>query len=345
MLLVAVVLVLQSCALLLNRPNKKVVVYTTSDQKVVYKKDTLAAIQGSRVLLVPRAKEPIQLTVINDSARHQVLILSKPSLAFWSNIFFNNGIGMIADAFTPKRFTYPSNIPLYGLANDTVISKGVLFESEIKNPQYKRQEAVHLLKVSPQRMMNFLQPSLELSYEVRNNRSFSTQFTAAIMAPKGYRGAVEQKFYFEKRAPFGTYISLGADFQANQFERVYTYVDNSLIPDTLDYVDYYHYQDSLSYLDSVTVKREIFNLNWKVGIQGHKGQFCYDFYFGLGYRYRSVIHEGRINPQHEEPDSRHPNFFDVLNEGSYPVMNVTAGFRIGYVFPYQKRAVVEESFE
>jgi len=341
------VLVLQSCALLLNRPNKKVMVYTSTDQKVVYKKDTLATHQGTTVLIVPRAKEPIQLTVINDSAAHQVLVLSKPSLAFWSNIFFNNGIGMIADAFTPKRFTYPANVPLYGLASDTVISKGVLFQSEIKSPQYKPKEAVHLLKVSPQRMMNFLQPGLELSYEVRNNRSFSTQFTAAIMAPKGYRGALEQKFYFEQRAPFGVYISLGVDFQANRFERVNSYVDKSLIPDSLDYKDYYHYVDSLSYRDSITIRREIFNLNWKVGIQGQKGQLCYDLYFGLGYRYRSVVYEGRINPLHQvpDPDSRHPNFFDVLYEGSYPLMNITAGFRIGYVFPYRERAVVEDNFD
>ncbi len=336
---------LQSCALLFNGPNKKVTVYTDGDQKVVYKKDTLPTFQGSSVLMVPRAKEPIQLTVVNDSAKHQVLVLSKPSLAFWSNIFFNNGIGMIADAFTPKRFTYPSNVALFGLRSDTIVSKGPFFQSEIRGPQHQQKDAVHLLKVSPQRMINFLQPSLELSYEVRNNRSFTTQFTAAIMAPKGYRGALEQKFYFDKRAPFGPYISLGVDFQANRFERIHSYVDKALIPDSLDYKDYYHYEDSLSYLDSVTVRREIFNLNWKVGIQGQKGQLCYDFYFGLGYRYRSVVYEGRINPLHDETDRRHPNFFSLLNEGSYPLMNITAGFRIGYVFPYKKKRVVENSFD
>ena len=335
------VLGLQSCALLFNRPNKKVMVYASPDQLVVYKDDTLPYRDGAVPMLVPRAKDPLIFYVKNDSVEHQVIVPSKLSAAFWLTLGVYSGVGMIADAFTPKRFTYPSEMSVLNLQSDTIIHRRMSYSPAQKTFR-KQQEGHHLLKAAPLRLMNFIQPSLELSYEVRNNAALSTQLTAAIMYPRGYRVALEEKFYLERSAPFGTYVSLGVDFHHNQFKRVNHYIDKDLWTDTL-YT--WSAPDSVMYADSVRVDRKVVTANLKIGYQGGKGRFVYDVYFGVGYRYRDVVHYDRINSLDLEPTFRHPNIFMTMDEGKFSTPNMTAGFRIGYVFPYRERAVVEESFE
>jgi hypothetical protein len=334
-------LLLSSCALVFNKPYKSVKVFADANQQVVYKQDTVPVHNGAVHLMAKRSKEPLIFQVQNDTATHQVIVMPKLSTTFWLNLYFTSGYGMIVDAFTPKRFNYASPISIHHLQSDTIIHRNMnnVFARKSSAPQ---QEGVHILKGAPLRLFNFLQPSLELSYEMRHNKTLATQLTAAIMYPKGYRLALEEKFYLKKTAPFGTYVSLGVDFHQNQFKRVNKYIDSDLWADTLRT---WVAPDSVMYEDSVTVQRKVFSANLKLGYQGGKGHFVYDVYVGVGYRYRDVVHWDRINPLDKELSYRHPNIYMTMDEGRFSTPNVTMGFRIGYVFPVSKKKIVQESFE
>ncbi|HEY8404705.1 MAG TPA: hypothetical protein VIK71_08855 [Flavobacteriales bacterium] len=218
---------LSSCALLFNKTYKTVQVYPDAEQQVIHRQDTVSVHNGAVHLTEKRSKEPLIFYVQNDTARHQVIVIPKLSAAFWLNLYFNGGYGMIVDAFTPKRFNYASPIAIRNLQSDTIIHRSMNHPFGRK-PNYTKENGNHMLKVAPLRLFNVLQPSLELSYELRHNKTLSTQLTAAIMYPKGYRFALEEKFYLQKTAPTGPYVSLGIDYHRNEFKRINKYIDREL---------------------------------------------------------------------------------------------------------------------
>lgn len=336
-------LLLSSCALLFNKPYKKVEVYTDTEQRVIHKQDTVAVHNGAVHLNAKRSKEPLIFYVQNDTAEHQIIVMPKLSAAFWLNLYFNSGYGMIVDAFTPKRFNYASPIAIHNLQSDTIIHRRMNHPLNSK-PNRPKLDGNHLLKVAPLRLFNVMQPSLELSYEMRHNKTLSTQLTAAIMHPKGFRIALEEKFYLKKTAPFGPYVSLGVDFHRNEFNQINSYIDRELWPDSI-YRGRRNVPDSVMYRDSITVHRKIFSANLKFGYQGVKGRFVYDVYFGLGYRYRSVSHYDRIDHLDSRVSGLHDFFYPFYKEGNFSTANVTLGFRLGYVFPTSKKKIVQEAFD
>lgn len=220
---------------------------------------------------------------------------------------------------------------------DDSFSNRIFFQDSLSTEE-RQKEAVHLVKISPQRLLNYFQPGIELSYEVRTAKRWATQFTAGYMYPVGYRGAIEEKFYLLKNALFGPYLSLGVDYQQNRFARVIEFKDVSRIPDST-YNDL-NLPDSLLYQDSVSIHRQIFNANVKFGYQFYHKQWCFDIYAGLGYRYRKVVFHRRINPEDKElTDYSGGGGWDPLDDGEFSVPNFTLGFRVGYIFPTHKYTV------
>ena len=101
-----------SCATILNPSHKAMTIYTPSPSKIIIKKDTLQT-EGNEVhFLVPRSKEPLNLRVIADSSDHSLSIPAKSSFAYFLNIAYNYGLGMLVDQKNPKRYTYPRRIYL-----------------------------------------------------------------------------------------------------------------------------------------------------------------------------------------------------------------------------------------
>ena len=103
-------------------------VHTTEPSGIILNKDTFQTIDNKAVLMVERKKEALNITASTDSLSKSLEIESKNSIAYWSNIFFNYGIGMIVDRQHPKRYSYPQKIYInsadkvnrYSLSADTV---------------------------------------------------------------------------------------------------------------------------------------------------------------------------------------------------------------------------------
>jgi hypothetical protein len=111
-LLVVVILVLSSCATVLNRSTKTIYITTTTPAKVVVNKDTLRTFQDKIPVEVQRQSTDLKITVFSDSVTKKVLIKPRNSFMFWLNAYPTPLLwtGFLIDKKNPKRYTYPTRM-------------------------------------------------------------------------------------------------------------------------------------------------------------------------------------------------------------------------------------------
>lgn len=113
------VLALSSCATVFNGYYTDVRVHARRGDVVTYKNergvvDTAHVMEdGTHILPVLRGKNPLELSVITDTGRQDITVKHNYSWLFYANIYPAYGVGMLVDCFSPKRFSYPSNIYPY----------------------------------------------------------------------------------------------------------------------------------------------------------------------------------------------------------------------------------------
>lgn len=118
LIILAISLLFTSCATILNRNWINSTIYTTAPSVIVFNTDTVKTIGNKAQLKLEREKKIVEIIAITDSLEKKVLINPKSSIAFYSNIYFNYGIGMLVDRANPKRYTYPHRI--YINSSDTI---------------------------------------------------------------------------------------------------------------------------------------------------------------------------------------------------------------------------------
>src|ERR1035437_3460426 len=111
-LFVILILILSSCASVLNRSTKTIYITTTTPAKVVVNKDTLRTFQHKIPVEVQRQSADLNINVFNDSINKTVTIKHRNSFAYWLNayptpIFWT---GFLIDKKNPKRYTYPTRM-------------------------------------------------------------------------------------------------------------------------------------------------------------------------------------------------------------------------------------------
>ncbi|HUC81284.1 MAG TPA: hypothetical protein VMR70_10235 [Flavisolibacter sp.] len=190
-------------------------------------------------------------------------------------------------------------------------------------------EQKNQLKLSPFRMIDFVNPGIELSYERRQSPHASTQLTLGLMNDvfklmpftnyNGTRISLEEKFYPQSKTNNQYYsveaVYLNVRYKANS----YFIQDTALM--------------TPEYNDSFRVAKQTFALNFKYGVQISLQRFVIDFSAGLGLKYKAVERMDILDPKAYEQTSRHPNAYDIANkEGNYFTLNVPFNIRFGYTF-------------
>ena len=105
-------LMMSSCASILNSSMQKVSV--TSDKQIkiisleksVYKESGFVDSNHAKSFFVFRSSMPLSVNLEVDSIHKTILLYPRSSFAYWLNIFFNYGIGMLIDKDNPKRYSY-----------------------------------------------------------------------------------------------------------------------------------------------------------------------------------------------------------------------------------------------
>jgi len=117
-LLLLTALLVSSCASIFNSPYKRITIHTEKPAMIYYndgsvKTNNLVKTNNYLAAIhVKRKNDSLQFSVHNDSTFQKYSVKRKLSFAFWANIPFKFGIGMLVDFTNPKRFTYPTHIYL-----------------------------------------------------------------------------------------------------------------------------------------------------------------------------------------------------------------------------------------
>lgn len=326
---------LSSCATMFNSKTTNLTIITNQPSKLVFENDTLEKLSMNKTLTVNRDKKPLILTAFNDTLSHTVKIQSKNSFAYWLNLYPNLHLwtGFIIDTKTKKRYTYPKTIYLDLNKKDSTY----LTYLPLENPYDEKSS--NIFKITPLKFLGTVNPSIEISYERKTGRIFSTQIMASYLFPmtimdignefkpniSGFRVSLEEKLYLKKSAPIGPYISFEFNYLKNQYQDVWMFGVENIYSDTT-----YNYTN---YEDTYGINKQTYSFNLKLGYQLITKRLSFDFFGGLGIRYKDVVHFDRINPNDKMEMPRHPNVYYISNkEGKYWTISIPLNVRIGWTF-------------
>jgi len=333
--MVVSLMLLSSCATIFNSKTTNLTIITSEPSKLIFDKDTLKNYTTNKNITVNRDKKPLIVTVCNDSLMKTVKINSKNSFAYWLNLYPNWHLwtGFIIDTKTKRRYTYPKTVFIdFNKKDSTYLTYKPL------DKLYDKKSS-NILKLTPLKLVGLINPSIEMSYERKTGRSFSTQIMASYLLPisimdigsdfkpniKGFRVSVEEKFYLKKSAPLGPYLSFEFNYLKNQYKDIWNFGIEDIYSDTT-----YNFTN---YPDTFGIKKQTFSFNLKLGYQLIVRRLSFDFYAGLGIRYKDVSHFDRINPNDEMEMPRHPNIYYYTNkEGKYWTISIPLNVRIGWIF-------------
>lgn len=185
------------------------------------------------------------------------------------------------------------------------------------------------LKFTPAKLIALVNPAVEFSYERRTSQRFSTELMGSYLLPatlldiendyhpqiRGFRVALEEKYHFSRAN--GLYAALEANYLKNSYQDIVTLET----------------PDSKTYPDSVSLKKQTFSINTKMGFQKELRRIIFDFYGGIGWRYKDTKHFNRINPDDAMDIPIHPSLPYFVNmPGKRSVLSLTLNARIGWRF-------------
>lgn len=323
---------MNACATLWNAKTTRLKIVTSEPGKLIVNDDTLTNPRKTRRVLAERDKKPLLITAYNDSVTKTVSVKYRISFSYWVNSYPGLWPGFLIDTKTKRKYTYPKTVYIDFAAKDSTY----LTYKPLSAPynQYK-----NIIKTTPLKLIDLVNPGMELSYEQPTGRSFSTQIMASYLLPyslidaandfnpgiKGFRGSIEEKYYIEQSAPIGMYFSAEFNYLTNRYRGNWTFQDKDADPVMVDYAS--------AYEDTFGIRKQLYNFHFKVGYQWIYRRLAFECYAGLGVRYRNVTHFDRKNPADIMVRPRHPNvYYSSNSEGKRWTASVPANMRIGWTF-------------
>jgi hypothetical protein len=191
------------------------------------------------------------------------------------------------------------------------------------------------VKISPVRLIDFINPGLELGYERLHHRRFSAQLSLSYMTDffgktaydgySGHRISLEEKYIFTSSEPVWPYFSAEFVFLNAQIRNTERFAPQ-------EFWDGYLEED-VSYFDSFGIDKQTLTFNLKAGIQVHARGFVIDVCAGLGFKHKDVKHFDKTATDDVMDTPRHPTPFHLaIYEGKYNTINIPVNIKIGYAF-------------
>lgn len=179
---------LGSCATVLNTNTKEINIYTTKPSKIVFGNDTIRSIDNKVFIVAERRKQPITFQVLDayqsDDPVKTITLKPRNSLAFYANLPFTYGAGLIVDWNKDKRYSYRSRV---FLNSDKTESRSYSFE------QGKRNKALFLHLSMPYINAMYFKP-----------KDYGQQFSGGFL---GISGGLD---YYHHEKQFISFVVSGA---------------------------------------------------------------------------------------------------------------------------------------
>lgn len=198
---------------------------------------------------------------------------------------------------------------------------------------------------APFNLLDIINPSLQIGYERMLNHKFAVQIEGAYIinhsvenylidlangikdceyTNRGFKIRGEFKYYFSKGNSFKPYLSSELFYLKNISKVMETFIasDTTVIYPTLP--DYKYYQDF------ITIDKQRFGLNLKIGFKLFAGEnFYFEPHTGIGLVYRISKHYDRENINDELANG----FLSFSSKaGKMWIANLPLNMKIGYRF-------------
>jgi len=319
-----------SCATLLNRRSCEVKLSAVpAGAKIIYK-DSIY--NSPATLRVRRSKKPLQVMGVFDSIHKDFTI---PAALNGMFLFGNLAgmpcpVGYLIDFTNPKRFCYRKKYTLNLFDTVSIVLPDVKPKqirlhdgfAKIEKGQYR-----NTFKFSPFNLADFYVPSIQISYERLLRKKLSVQFEFGYVIPTMHNKQQGFKLRTEIRK-YLNYRKYGASYFA--FEIYYTNTDYWYEGHFVSFAD------TLSingYTDNVKISKQLYGFNLKFGRQYGFGHFVFEWYLGVGAKYRDIRESDRQNPKDSRPMPKDLNFeYAGNNPGRSWIVNFPINIKIGYRF-------------
>lgn len=297
--------------------------------------DTLEVKTTKHIFSAKRKKEVLPITIIGDSVQRKIELPPQNSFAYYVNYIYPNVnllFGYFIDRESDKRYAFPTKISV-----DLSDNQRDYYDYNV----FKK--AKQLIKFTPMKLVGFHNSSFEVAYERPTGEDFSTQIMASVLLPntlttsrerprfmtRGFRVAIEERYYFKKDAPYGPYFALELDFLKKNFYTKQWFSNQKM--------NHHFYETPrVEYEDVFLVKTQFFSSNFKFGYQKEYEKFFVDFYFGLGKRYHNTVHEQRENPEDFFITTDNFPFLELKSQriakGKFTSVSVPVNVRLGWRF-------------
>lgn len=191
----------------------------------------------------------------------------------------------------------------------------------------------HIVKFTPLKVIGLVNPGVEFGYEYAYRDHFSSQVMLSYQLPRtiyssknpyigaarGYRIQYEQKYFPKGNAPFGFYYGLELNYLNHVHHALVQFVDRN--------------NDHLWYRDGIKIVRNVFSTSFKIGKQYDFRRFTFEYYFGLGIKYRDIKHLNRKHPNDIIVPHRHWSIYMSMiqpaNEFRFSMpLNIRIGWKL-----------------
>ncbi len=201
-------LILSSCATILNRKTQQISI-DTSDNITVTAIDSSPAFfrEGHSIQAgVMRCKEPLKVNIRTGATQQVYVYQPHSSLAYWANIYFNYGLGMLVDKDNPKRYAYPKHIYIGVDRRDVIASHFIPSKKGSVNWHVAMPYINNILLKTPERYSafnGFFGLETGIDYYYRYGKFFSLYAGAASSFPVPFPVPLDR---------FGEYQTASAGF-------------------------------------------------------------------------------------------------------------------------------------
>jgi len=166
-------------------------------------------------------------------------------------------------------------------------------------------------------------PSVEMTYERMLKARRSLQIGFAYLLPsdefknKGFKIRTEYRIY--KKGSSGPYLAPELMYLYNNYNTSGLYGKQE---DTTGY----------NYIDTFRIVKHIIALTGKVGCQVKIQHFCFDFFTGIGIRFRYIEQFGLKNLSDDPISPKEMNIKSMNNQNEPIGINLSLNIRVGFYF-------------
>lgn len=228
------------------------------------------------------------------------------------------------------KCNFKNNLRMEATPKKIAILLLVIITSLCAVGQAKIDSKLNQIKTSPIRLLDLVNPGVELSYERFYAKHYSSQVSLSYLKDffkvtpfnnyKGFRISFEEKYFINKLATYRPYYAGELIYLKTYYNDVSSYIKDTALR-------------TPEYNDTFSIAKQTLTFNVKYGVQMVVKKFVLDICAGIGVKYKMSKRSGINDINAYEVPPRHFNTYYLASKnGNYFTFNLPICIKIGFVF-------------